>query len=157
MTNRFPPFGKQLLPVPGSGVQVAIGPGAWSFQKRHSSLIMVQPDDASPDDFTWSSDGNPGLIHERGIYDDDRLAAMEEALLRISQGLWTNQVSLGPRCVGWPAHKIAALNAARIAGVLEFAAILGEAIARVHLAGKNANAPEDDDRGFRCGQCPDRV
>lgn len=35
---------------------------------------------------------------------------------RISQGLWTKQVSLGPRCVGWPAHEVAALNAARIAG-----------------------------------------
>ncbi|MDZ4798050.1 MAG: AlpA family phage regulatory protein [Bryobacteraceae bacterium] len=36
--------------------------------------------------------------------------------LRISQGLWTKQVSLGPRCVGWPAHEVAALNAARISG-----------------------------------------
>ena len=36
--------------------------------------------------------------------------------LRIAQGLWTRQVSLGPRCVGWPAHEVAALNAARIAG-----------------------------------------
>jgi len=36
--------------------------------------------------------------------------------LRISQGLWTKQVRLGPRCVGWPAHEVAALNAARIAG-----------------------------------------
>ena len=36
--------------------------------------------------------------------------------LRISQGLWTKQVSLGPRCVGWPADEVAALNAARIAG-----------------------------------------
>lgn len=36
--------------------------------------------------------------------------------LRISQGLWTKQVSLGPRCVGWPAHEVTALNAARIAG-----------------------------------------
>lgn len=36
--------------------------------------------------------------------------------LRIAQGLWTKQVSLGPRCVGWPADEIAALNAARIAG-----------------------------------------
>lgn len=35
--------------------------------------------------------------------------------LRISQGLWTKQVSLGPRCVGWPAHEVASLNAARIA------------------------------------------
>jgi len=36
--------------------------------------------------------------------------------LRITQGLWTKQVSLGPRCVGWPEHEVAALNAARIAG-----------------------------------------
>jgi prophage regulatory protein len=36
--------------------------------------------------------------------------------LRISQGLWTKQVSLGPRCVGWPAEEVATLNAARIAG-----------------------------------------
>ena len=36
--------------------------------------------------------------------------------LRIAQGLWTKQVSLGPRCVGWPAHEVAALNATRIAG-----------------------------------------
>lgn len=36
--------------------------------------------------------------------------------LRIAQGLWTKQVRLGPRCVGWPAHEVAALNAARIAG-----------------------------------------
>jgi prophage regulatory protein len=36
--------------------------------------------------------------------------------LRISQGLWIRPVSLGGRSVGWPAHEIAALNAARIAG-----------------------------------------
>ena len=36
--------------------------------------------------------------------------------LRIAQGLWTKQVNLGPRCVGWPAHEVAALNATRIAG-----------------------------------------
>lgn len=36
--------------------------------------------------------------------------------LRIAQGLWTKQVSLGPRCVGWPLHEVTALNAARIAG-----------------------------------------
>lgn len=36
--------------------------------------------------------------------------------LRITQGLWTKQISLGPRCVGWPAHEVASLNAARIAG-----------------------------------------
>ncbi len=36
--------------------------------------------------------------------------------LRIAQGLWTKQVRLGPRCVGWPENEVAALNAARISG-----------------------------------------
>jgi hypothetical protein len=63
-------------------VQVAIGQGAWDFQKKHGSPIMVLPDDKSPEDFRWPSDGGPALIHERGIYDDNRLTAMAEALLR---------------------------------------------------------------------------
>jgi prophage regulatory protein len=33
---------------------------------------------------------------------------------RIGQGLWTAPVKLGPRCVGWPANEISALNAANI-------------------------------------------
>lgn len=36
--------------------------------------------------------------------------------LRIAQGVFTHPVSLGARAVGWPAHEVAALNAARIAG-----------------------------------------
>ena len=36
--------------------------------------------------------------------------------LRISQGLFTQPVSIGPRAVGWPATEVAAINAARIAG-----------------------------------------
>lgn len=36
--------------------------------------------------------------------------------LRIAQGLWTKPVSLGPHAVGWPAHEIDSLNAARISG-----------------------------------------
>lgn len=36
--------------------------------------------------------------------------------LRISQGLWPKSVNLGGRAVGWPAHEVAAVNAARIAG-----------------------------------------
>ena len=36
--------------------------------------------------------------------------------LRIAQGLWSKQVRLGSRCVGWPANEVAALNAARISG-----------------------------------------
>lgn len=35
--------------------------------------------------------------------------------LRISQGLWTKPVRLGPRAVGWPSGDVAAINAARIA------------------------------------------
>lgn len=36
--------------------------------------------------------------------------------LRISQGLWTSPVSLGPRAVGWPDYECDSLNAARISG-----------------------------------------
>jgi prophage regulatory protein len=36
--------------------------------------------------------------------------------LRIANGVFTHPVSLGGRAVGWPAHEVAALNAARIAG-----------------------------------------
>lgn len=36
--------------------------------------------------------------------------------LRIADGVFTHSVSLGGRSVGWPAHEIAVLNAARIAG-----------------------------------------
>lgn len=36
--------------------------------------------------------------------------------LRIAQGVFTHPVSLGARAVGWPAHEVAVLNAARIAG-----------------------------------------
>jgi len=43
---------------------------------------MVLPEDASPYDFRWPSDGGPALIHERGTYDDHRLDALANALLR---------------------------------------------------------------------------
>jgi prophage regulatory protein len=36
--------------------------------------------------------------------------------LRIANGVFTHQVSLGGRAVGWPADEVVALNAARIAG-----------------------------------------
>ncbi len=36
--------------------------------------------------------------------------------LRIAQRVFTHPVSLGGRAVGWPAHEVAALNVARIAG-----------------------------------------
>ena len=78
---KLPPFGKQFQPVPPSGVRVAVGPGAWNFQKKHHVPIMVLPDDANPEDFGWPSDGKPALIHERGEYNDDRLRSIVEALL----------------------------------------------------------------------------
>jgi prophage regulatory protein len=34
----------------------------------------------------------------------------------IQQGLFTRPVYIGARAVGWPAHEVATLNAARIAG-----------------------------------------
>jgi len=37
--------------------------------------------------------------------------------LRISQGLWTKPIHLGPRSVGWPVQEVIALNSARIAGL----------------------------------------
>ena len=79
---RLPPFGKQFHPVPKSGIRVAIGPGAWSFQKRHHCPIMVLPEDESPPSFTWPCDGKPALLHERGDYNDDRLDEMARELLR---------------------------------------------------------------------------
>ncbi len=80
--RKLPPFGKQFKPVPPSGVRVVIGPGAWDFQARHHAPIMVLPDNSNPEDFGWPSDGKPALIHERGTFNDDRLAAMAAALLR---------------------------------------------------------------------------
>ena len=80
MANALPPYGKQFQ-LPRNGVQVAIGPGAWNFQKKHSSPIMVLPDDANPEDFVWPSDRNTALIYECGTYDDDRLEAMARTLL----------------------------------------------------------------------------
>ena len=39
--------------------------------------------------------------------------------LRIAHGVFTHPVSLGGRAVGWPAHEVAVLNAARIAGMTD--------------------------------------
>ena len=36
--------------------------------------------------------------------------------LRMAQGLFIQRVSLGAHSVGWPAHEVDAINAARIAG-----------------------------------------
>ena len=78
----LPPYGKQFEPIPIGGVRVAIGSGAWKVQGKHAHPIMVLPEDAEPCDFRWPYDNRPALIFELGTYDDDRLQAMAEALLR---------------------------------------------------------------------------
>ena len=46
-------------------------------------------------------------------------ASRSTIYLRIQQGLWPKPVRLGPRSVGWPASEVAAINAARIAGMTD--------------------------------------
>jgi prophage regulatory protein len=46
-------------------------------------------------------------------------ASRSTIYLRIQQGLWPKPVKLGPRSVAWPAAEVAALNAARIAGMAD--------------------------------------
>ena len=58
--------------------------------------------------------------------------------LRISEGLWTRPVSIGPRAVAWPAHEVAALNAARIAGKTDDE--IRQLVARLHVAREAAVA-----------------
>ncbi|HSD38328.1 MAG TPA: AlpA family phage regulatory protein [Rhodocyclaceae bacterium] len=43
-------------------------------------------------------------------------ASRSTVYLRISQGLWSKPIKLGPRAVGWPASEVSTINAARIAG-----------------------------------------
>ena len=56
--------------------------------------------------------------------------------LRIAQGVFTKPVSLGGRAVGWPAHEVAALNDARIAGKPD--AEIRELVAKLEAARKAA-------------------
>jgi len=54
--------------------------------------------------------------------------------LRIAQGVFTKPVSLGGRAVGWPAHDIEALNAARISGKCDLE--IRELVAQLEAARK---------------------
>ena len=56
--------------------------------------------------------------------------------LRIAQGVFPRPVSLGARAVGWPAHEVAALNAARIAGKPDTE--IRELVAKLEAARKTA-------------------
>lgn len=59
---------------------------------------------------------------------------------RISQGLWTRQVKLGMRSVGWPAHEVDALNLARMAGKPDSA--IRVLVATLETARSNINLGE---------------
>ena len=82
MTKQLPPFAKQFKTSQKSGIRVAIGASAWGKAKAHAFPIMVLPQDKSPSEYRWPSDGGPALIFECGEFNDDRLDSMAAALLR---------------------------------------------------------------------------
>lgn len=63
-------------------------------------------------------------------------ASRSTIYLRIQQGLWPKPVKLGPRSVGWPATEVSALNAARIAGMVD--AEIRALVAALETARKSA-------------------
>lgn len=63
-------------------------------------------------------------------------ASRSTIYLRIKQGLWPKPVKLGPRSVGWPAAEVSALNAARIAGMVD--AEIRALVAALETARKSA-------------------
>lgn len=65
-------------------------------------------------------------------------ASRSTIYLRIQQGLWPKPVKLGPRSVAWPAYEVAALNAARIAGVAD--AEIRTLVTRLEAARKSATS-----------------
>lgn len=56
--------------------------------------------------------------------------------LRMNQGLWPKQVSLGARAVGWPESEVQAMNSARIAGKSDEA--IRALVAQLEAARKDA-------------------
>lgn len=65
-------------------------------------------------------------------------ASRSTIYLRIQQGLWPKPVKLGPRSVAWPASEIAALNAARIAGMADIE--IRALVAKLEAARKSATS-----------------
>lgn len=63
-------------------------------------------------------------------------ASRSTIYLRIQQGLWPKPVRLGPRSVGWPTSEVAAINAARIAGLSDDE--IRVLVAKLEAARKNA-------------------
>lgn len=65
-------------------------------------------------------------------------ASRSTIYLRIQQGLWPKPVKLGPRSVAWPATEVAALNAARIAGMAD--AEIRALVVKLEAARKSATS-----------------
>ncbi len=65
-------------------------------------------------------------------------ASRSTIYLRIQQGLWPKPVKLGPRSVAWPASEVAALNAARIAGMADIE--IRALVANLEAARKSATS-----------------
>ena len=65
-------------------------------------------------------------------------ASRSTIYLRIQQGLWPKPVKLGPRSVAWPASEVAALNAARIAGMADTE--IRALVAKLETARKSASS-----------------
>ncbi|WP_394808123.1 helix-turn-helix transcriptional regulator [Nitrosomonas sp.] len=55
-------------------------------------------------------------IHRLPVVKSETGLSRSTIYQHITQGLWIKPIRLGARAVGWPAHEVAALNAARIAG-----------------------------------------
>ena len=79
----------------------------------------------------FSTTTRPTLLRRRHVEAESGLSR-STLYLRISQGLWTTPVHIGPRAVGWPAQEVAALNTARIAGQSDEE--LRELVTRLHAA-----------------------
>ena len=87
---------------------------------------------------------NIPTILRRGSVESQSGYPRSTLYLRISQGLWTRPVKLGPRAVGWPADEVSALIAARIAGQSD--AEIRDLVARLEAArraAESASSPTD--------------
>ncbi len=77
----LPPYSNDYFDTrPSSGLQIAIGPNGWAFAKRDRRIILVLPFDEDPQDYCWPK-SEPAIVHERGMFDDNRLVAMAKTLL----------------------------------------------------------------------------
>jgi len=77
----LPPYGRDYLASPRSGLRVAVGPTAWKFAQGHINITMVLPEDKEPSDYDWPAHAGGALIHECGQFDDVRLQLLAQALL----------------------------------------------------------------------------